>query len=303
MPSRANRRQSALVAGAILAILVGVAARYSLYGWRFCHPARLHVTTADEAEVRGGLPAVEDVSFRSHDGLVLRGFYVPSRNGAVVVMGHGLESNRMFFLPDVEMLARHGYGALFFDWRAHGESDGEVSTWGDREQDDLSSAIDYASSRPDVSGGRVAAMGFSIGASAVAMEAAHDPRVRAVVLEALSSSFADEMQSKMGSRGFVSVWPAQAMMRYYGVIPDHIRPIDHVWRISPRPILFIAGSRDEDTPPSAVERSYGAAREPKRLWVVEGAGHGEYEKVDPRGCEDVVTGFLDAALFADGSPR
>ena len=298
------RRRRTLALAVVLA-LVAVEGNYARKGYLDCRLPRVRVTADDAARVRERLPTVEDAAFRTSDGLTLRGFYVPPKNGAVVVMGHGQGANRMYFLPYAEMLARHGYGALFFDWRAHGESDGDVSTSSDREQDDLRSAIDFAAVRPGLVAGRIATMGFSVGASTAALEAVTDSRVRAIVLEAVYTSFDDEMRAKHGKYGILSLWPTSVAMRLSGVRPENIRPVDHIGQIAPRHLLFVAGSHDEDTPVSVVERVYARAGDPKRLFVVEGAGHGQYEATDPGGCERVIVRFLDIALLSsapDASP-
>ncbi len=293
------RRSRRIAVGGLglAAALVALEARYYRGASALCHPARKHVTAEVRRATLARLPTLEDVSFTTSDGLTLRGFYVPAKNGATVVMGHGLGDNRMHMLPGVEMLARHGYGALFFDWRAHGESDGDVSTWSDREQLDFSAAIDFAARRPDVTGGRIAGLGFSIGASTVALVAARDTRVRAVILEAVYPSFEQEVRDKMGTRGILSLWPARLAMRRAGIDADHIRPIDHIAEIHPRPILEIAGTLDTDTSVRVATAVFERAAEPKRLWVVEGAAHGEYETVAPVEFERVMTAFLDDALF------
>src|SRR5512140_1206478 len=194
------------------------------------------------------------------------------------------------------MLARHGYGALFFDWRAHGESDGDTSTWSDREQLDFEAAVDYAAKRPDVTAGRIAGLGFSIGASTVALAAAGDARVRAVIIEALYPSFDAEIADKFRARGALSIWPASLAMRRAGLDPARIRPIDHLAEIAPRPLLAIAGTLDLDTPPAVVAAAFARAEEPKEMWVVPGADHGGYERAAPAELERVVTAFLDGAF-------
>jgi pimeloyl-ACP methyl ester carboxylesterase len=292
-----TNRWALALAGGVTLFALPVEVRYFVKALSLFRPPRKPVTEADRQAAHARLPRVEEVSFRASDGLTLRGFYVPSRNGATLVMGHGLTENRMRFLPVAEMLARHGYGSLLFDWRAHGESDGEVSTWSDHEQRDFAAAVDFASNRPDVLEGRIAGLGFSIGASTVALEAARDSRVRAVIVEALYTSFGDEMRSKMGGRGALSLWPAHAAARFSGIDFDHIRPIDHVSAIAPRPLLFIGGSRDGDTPPPVVRRVFDAAAEPKELWLAEGADHGEYWAVAPVEYERIVVSFLDRAFF------
>ena len=299
------RRRRGLRVGLALVALLGailaVEARYYRGASRACHPPRMAIGAEEKAAARARLPGLEDVAFTTADGLVLRGFYLPAENGATVILGHGLGDNRMHFLPDVEMLARHGYGALFFDWRGHGESDGEGSTWSDREQMDLRAAVDFVARRPDVQEGRIAALGFSIGASTVALEAATDPRVRAVVLEAVYTSLDDEVAVKWGGRGFVSRCPARIALKREGLHFSHIRPIDHVAEIAPRPILAIAGSDDLDTPVAVVARVYDAATQPKRMWIAQGAGHGEYEKAAPAEFERELIAFLDSAFLVQSA--
>jgi hypothetical protein len=71
-------------------------------------------------------PAHEDVSFETSDGLTLRGWYVPSKNGAAVISFPGRKGPQ----KPARMLARHGYGVLVFDRRGEGESDGEPNIFG-----------------------------------------------------------------------------------------------------------------------------------------------------------------------------
>jgi len=282
----------------LLLVALGVLElRYYAAASALFHPPPKRLTESDRAKARALLPTLEEVSFRTSDGLLLRGFYVPSQNGATVVMAHGLTENRMSLLPNAEMLARHGYGALIFDLRAHGESEGDTSTWGDREQRDFEAAVDFASSRPDVRAGRIAGLGFSIGASTVAVEAARDPRVRAVILDAVFTSFEDELKEKMGGRGVLSLWPASLAARQSGLDAGNLRPIDCVARIAPRPVLFIAGTLDTDTPLAVVQKVYDAAFEPKELLVLDGAIHKAYPTASEAAYERGVVAFLDKALL------
>jgi alpha-beta hydrolase superfamily lysophospholipase len=290
------------IAGCALVVAVAVVeGHYVRAAAKLFHPKRKPVTSEDDAQARKVLPGLEDVSFRSPDGLLLRGFYVPSHNGASVVMGHGFASNRMQLLDEAQILARHGYGLLMFDFRAHGESEGDLSTWGDREQGDFAAAVDFASARGDVTDRRIAALAFSMGGSALALEAAADPRVRAVILEATYPTLEEDFHETMGRRGFVSFWPTLATARYYGIPIDRIRPVDCVGAIGPRPLLLVAGTNDPDMPLPQAQRLLAAAAEPKELYVVQGAQHGGYARVAPEEYERVLVRFLDAALFGASS--
>lgn len=292
-------RRRWLVGATLVVVLaaVGVELRYYRRALSLCHPTRVPITDADRAAVRARLPESEEVSFTTDDGVVLRAFYMPSHNGRVLIMGHGLGENRMRWLPDAEMLARHGYGALFFDWRAHGDSGGDTATWGDREQRDFRAAVDFASRRPDVVPGGIAGLGFSVGSTGVLLEAVGDPRVRAVILEAIWTSLVDELRNKFFRLGPVSAWAAIRAFEHAGVQPDNVRALDHVAELR-RPLLIINGTLDTDTPVAVSRRVFDAAAQPKELWIVEGSEHGMYAQVAPVEYERRILRFLDDAFAA-----
>jgi uncharacterized protein len=54
--------------------------------------------------------AYHDVALRTADGVRLSAWYIPSRNGAAVVLLPGSGSTRSAVLAQAEVLARHGYG-------------------------------------------------------------------------------------------------------------------------------------------------------------------------------------------------
>jgi uncharacterized protein len=95
-----------------------------LMGMFITHPIRLAAPAATL-----GLPH-EDVSFKAADGVRLRGWYVPARNGVGVILMHGSGGNRSGTALHARMLARHGYGVLAFDQRGHGDSGGHGNLLG-----------------------------------------------------------------------------------------------------------------------------------------------------------------------------
>ena len=84
--------------------------------------------------------------------LTLKGWYVPSRNGAAVISFPGRKGPQ----KPARMLARHGYGVLVFDRRGEGESDGEPNIFGWGGDSDIKAAIRFLQQRPDVDPGRIA---------------------------------------------------------------------------------------------------------------------------------------------------
>jgi dienelactone hydrolase len=293
-------RAATLLAAVVATLLAaGLAARSATQALQQVHPRRTRVSDADRARALADLPALQDVAFTTSDGLTLRGWFAPGTRRAAVIFVHGLGGNRLTLLPEARVFASHGYGVLLYDSRASGESEGTLATWGDREQLDLRAAVDFVASRPDVDPGRIAALGFSVGGSTVALGSAADPRIHAVILHATWTCLHDEMKAKYGRYGLLSWGPALVAMRLAGVQPNNVRVLDHIRAISPRPLLMIAGASDDDTPVAVMRRVFEAAGPPKQLWVVPGAGHGGVFAAAPREYEQQAVPFLNRALFGE----
>lgn len=82
---------------------------------------------------------LQDVSVSASDGAVLKGWYVHPRiyNGNAVVLLHGITDNREGVAGYGRLLLQHGYPILLPDARRHGESGGELATYGVKEADDI----------------------------------------------------------------------------------------------------------------------------------------------------------------------
>ena len=104
------------------------------------HAARATVPTADL-----GAP-YENVEFRTADGLLLKGWYIRSRNGAAVISFPGRASSQ----KRAKLLARHGYGVLLFDRRGEGESEGDPNTFGWQGERDIHAAVAFLQRQKDV---------------------------------------------------------------------------------------------------------------------------------------------------------
>lgn len=264
------------------------------FGYRQCHPARTRVSEVERAEGKSALPGLSDVSFETKDGVTLRGWFVPPKNGVVVVLVHGLGGNRASLLPDAEVMVRHGYGIMLYDSRAHGESGGDVATWGSTEAKDIADTARFV--RSHSGGARVVLLGFSVGASAVTRAAADDPEVAAVILYATWPSLRAEMAYKSRRGGWLGTQLTLLAMWVYGSDIDQIRPELDMVRIAPRPVLMLSGGVDSDTPPWAMDRMFAVTSLPKQFWREPEVGHGGYLQAEPLEYERRVIGFLDRLL-------
>jgi fermentation-respiration switch protein FrsA (DUF1100 family) len=62
------------------------------------------------------------------------------------------------------------------------------------------------------------------------------------------------------------------MTRLSGLVTQRLDVLEKVERLS-LPVLIVHGAEDDLVPPEMAKRLYQAARGPKRLLIVEGAGH------------------------------
>jgi fermentation-respiration switch protein FrsA (DUF1100 family) len=199
------------------------------------------------------------------------------------------------------MLHQHGYGALLFDFRAHGESEGTLSTLGYAEVEDLRGAVAYLLTRPEVNGERIGVVGHSMGGAVALRGAARIPEIRAVVAQSAYTSVEENVGTAV--RAFMRLPPclfarlvAWFGERETGLEIRQVRPIDDVARISPRAVLIVQGAEDHAVPPENGIRLYEAAGQPKEFYLVPGAGHGGFMRVAPEEFEERVVGFLDRYL-------
>jgi len=266
---------------------------YLSHGWS--HPRRLAVCCKTPADYNMDY---EEVSFTTDDGLTLRGWYIPSRNRAAVILVHPIASNRIGVLEVAEMLAGNEYGVLLFDLRAHGESDGEVLPFGGNEAEDVRGAAVYLQTCTDIEPDRIGAMGLSLGAQVSILGAAATDAIKAVVADGPCCTAFEDMPQPESFGDWLYVpydlvfFP---MLRWRTGISDPVSVQEAIARISPRPILLVGGGAEQHM----LEHHYDAASEPKTLWIIPEAGHIHGLSVRPEEYEERIVRFFDQALLGE----
>lgn len=255
----------------VLALPAAIAVRSAWREYGRTHPEREPEPLSVAQAV---LPDARDVTFVTRDGLHLAGWYAPGRNGEAIVLAGGWAAKRSELLPEAKLLHDAGFGVLLFDWRAHGSSDGTLSTWGDRERDDLRAALDFAAAQADVTRHLLGVFGFSMGGAVAALVTPNDERVRAVALAGTYPALDETTRKDLDHWGALSGWPAVETLRLEGVHVDEVRPIDRLCSIAPRPLLLVDGDADETRVDHQSERMEAAACGPHAQHLVPGAHHG-----------------------------
>jgi dienelactone hydrolase len=254
---------------------------------------------------RTGLPvarlgaAHQDVAFQTKDGLTLKGWYVPSRNGAAVVVAPGRSGTQRH----ARMLVRHGYGVLVFDRRGEGESDGDPNAFGWAADRDLKAAEVFLAARPDVDPQRIGGLGLSVGGETLLQAAAEERGFRAVVADgagarSLREDLARSDRDKWGEIPTSVVITAGTALFSNQAPPPNLKGL--VARIAPRSVLFIYGEHGQPNEINLTQKYYKWAGEPKALWEVPDAGHTRGLSVRPREYQRRVLTFFDLALAKRG---
>ena len=240
-----------------------------------------------------GIPH-EEVRIDASGGRALSAWYVPSRNGAAVLVGHGSGGSRERVLEEIRLLARHGYGVLAFDLFGNGESSGHSNGLGDNAQPAVDAALDYLARRPEVAPERIAAFGSSLGGEVLLEAAARDARIKAVISDGAARP---EDQAEVNG-GIPLGGLMLAGVRIIGgerAAPSliHLMP-----RIAPRPVLLIAAGGAPNEIPT--NRAYRDAAGPSaELYEIPEAGHTSGLAARPAEYEARVTVFLGEVLRAN----
>jgi hypothetical protein len=234
----------------------------------------------------------EDVTFRTSDGLDLSGWYVPSRNGAAVVIVHGGGGSRDGARRHAALLAQAGYGVLLYDARGRGRSQGSTDAYGWTWGRDVDAAIDWLERRGMH---RIGALGLSTGADVLIEVAAHRHDLRAVVADGSTSrSLGDTRRISHGSD--VLTLPFWAVQYAAASVLEDARPgkplVELAAHVAPTRFLFIASTWSVERKAAPL---YARAAHAE-LWRVD-AGHTGGLRERPRQYARHVLGFYDRFLL------
>ena len=191
-------------------------------------------------------------------------------------------------------MAKKGYGVLAWDARAHGESDGEISTIGYLEVLDVKSALEYALSQPDVS--HIGAWGGSMGGATLIRAAADYPEIEAVFIDSSFASLDNEFDYLV-PYPLINPLAKFLAQTQTGINLNEINPLNDIAKISPRPVYIVHGTGDTVAPPDSGEKLFNAANEPRFLWVEEDAAHLSIHLANERRYQRRLVGFFDEWLL------
>jgi uncharacterized protein len=219
----------------------------------------------------------EDVSFKTADGLTLRGWYILSANPTkkTLILLHGYPADKGNILPALAFL-HEDFNLLLFDFRYLGKSEGSYSTAGAKEVEDLLAAIQFLKDRGI---NQVGVWGFSMGGAVALMALAKASEIRAVISESSYASLA-HMAFELLRIPLLN-YPIAYLVGFWakiflGIDLREASPVDRI-RDTTVPILLIHSSADAVIPFSHARLLQQAlAKNPNaEFWFHEQYAHGQ----------------------------
>lgn len=200
-----------------------------------------------------------------------------------------------------QLLLAHGYAVLMPDSRAHGESGGDVATYGIIERDDIRRWYEWLDQTAHPS--CIYGLGESMGAAQLLQALAVEPHFCAVVAESSFSNFREIAYDRMGQRFGTGPWLGRTVLRPVVEIALLMaRSKNHVdlTQASPEdvvanthvPVLLIHGVVDSNIPLRHSLRL--VAHNPQlTLWQVLGADHCGAISVAPKDFQQRVLAWFE----------
>ncbi|MGD0768519.1 MAG: alpha/beta hydrolase [Tepidisphaeraceae bacterium] len=237
------------------------------------------------------------VSFESTDGLLIAGFWTaapapslgdipnPHWGRKTLVICPGSRAGKSSYLDLASRFLNDGYNVLTFDFRGHGQSGGQIVTFGDHERRDVLGAVRWLRRNHPMESRRIVAIGVDTGAAAL-LAAAADPSNQGRALDALAVfGCYDRFDKFAADAARVSFPPPLQWLIVPVAVPlacvqtgadlRDFSPANAAAAVSPRPILFIAGEgkpfagqRDSVITFDRGQSLFDAANAPKsHLWI------------------------------------
>jgi len=243
-----------------LAVVLFIA--YSVLGWTlyFTQPTFLYRPVREVPYTPDELGLdFENVVFKSSDGLLLSGWYIPAEDSQLTVLFcHGNGGNMFHRLDSINIFCNLGLNCFIFDYRGYGNSEGKPGEEGTYL--DVMAAYKWLTEEKKISPADIIIFGRSLGGS-IAAQLASKVEARALIIESAFTSYVDI------GRKFYPYMPVRWFARFSYKTIDYIRDVLC-------PVMIIHSRNDEIVPFEFGLELYEAANEPKEFVEIFG-GHND----------------------------
>ena len=244
-----------------------------------------------------GFPDYQEHWLDTEDGITIRIWYYPSKNGAGIIAFGGMSGALGERLPPAETLIQSGYGVVQVDSRACAQPSRPV-TQGYDELWDGQAALYFLKSQPEIDPERIGVMGFSMGGATALRVAAHHPEIQAIIRDGGFANLGDLLSPQNASTFPERIFQSTILFFYKirsGIDPWKVNSIADLDQIEPRPVLLIYGENEA----AAGKEQYASGYENVSLWIVPDGHHGRNHIIASEEYHRRVIDFFDQTLLEE----
>ena len=224
-----------------------------------------------------------------------RAWYIPPKSSVgTVLFFHGYGGCKAELLGEAREIHDLGYSCFLIDFPGSGGSDGDTTTIGYHEAEDVARCVAFV--RKKSPNEKIILYGVSMGAVAVLRALAIEHvTVDRVVLECPYDRLVTAVAMRMRVRG-VPLYPLAHLLVFWGGVQNDFNgeahnPVNYAREVE-CPVLMMQGDKDDRVLVSHAEAIYANLKGKKHLHIFQGVGHESYIQKSPKEWIEVVQGFL-----------
>ena len=225
----------------------------------------------------------------------IKGWLIPvdSAKGTIIIF-HGYSGNKGSMLDKADVFNELGYNTFLIDFMGSGSSEGNQTTIGFYEAEEVKSAFNYIKEKGEHN---IVLFGTSMGAAAI-MKSVNDFKLEAsaLILECPFGTMLETVEARFKVMK-VPAFPMAHLLVFWGGFQNNFNafahnPEDYAKHIE-SPVLLLYGAKDINVSRDETEAIFKNLSGTKYLGIYEEAGHENFlTKYKKQWTED-VTGFLE----------
>lgn len=241
--------------------------------------------------------ACEDVHLETSGHVPIDAWYsATDTSRACIILVHGYSTNKSYWANEAPMFKKWGYSVLLLDIRGHGKSGGNITSFGVKETDELSKAVEFAKAKGN---SKIILYGASLGAEiCIKAEAEHKVHADAIIADMPFGSLHHHFKARARVLGFPSEPFASLITFWIGVEQGYNgfqHDVSSYAKKTSCPILLQWGEKDEFVSREETESIFkNLSAKNKKLAVYPNAGHTSFLREDPFAWEREVGAFLQS---------
>jgi alpha-beta hydrolase superfamily lysophospholipase len=217
---------------------------------------------------------------------------IDSTKGTVAIF-HGYSGDKSSMMDKAEEFLRLGYNTILVDFMGSGGSEGNQTTLGYKEAEQVRTVFDYLHTKEEKN---IYLFGTSMGAAAILKSISdHKLSPKAIILECPFGSMYQTTCARFRIMN-APVFPMAALLVFWGGVQNGFwafghRPIDYAKEIS-CPVLILYGEKDKNVSRAETDAIFANLQGKKQLITYPDAGHENYLIKYKEGWVRDITTFL-----------